>query len=91
MNCCICHSEGTIDYEHIHAGDKDLWEISVFKSILRNRQLDSVMLNIIFNQLGWRLDRSDGYICGACRVKVSNVITKFYQSLKQLTNKEFTR
>jgi hypothetical protein len=91
MKCCICSLDGVIDYEHILSGDKDLWEVSIFKTILRNRHLDTVLLGIIFNQLGYRFDRADGYICGACRVRINNVITKFYQPIKQLINKEFTR
>jgi len=91
MTCCICHLEGAIDYEHIKSGDNDLWEVAVFKIILRNRGLDNVLLSIIFNHLGYRFDRADGYICGACRVRINNVITKFYQPIKQLINKEFTR
>jgi hypothetical protein len=91
MKCCICYLEGVIDYEHIHAGEHDLWEMAVYKIVLKNRRLDDVFLQIIFGQLGWRYDRQDGYICGTCREKITKVIQKFYQPVKNITNKEFIK
>lgn len=89
MTCIVCHLEGKIirDYNNIQEGT--LCEITEFRNTLKNRQIDSMMVGIIFNQLGSRFDLAHGYICSTCRIKINNVITQFYKPLKQLTDKEF--